>query len=252
MTEQGVLPTWILLRGLGRESGHWLDFRDLLAGALPGRTIECIDWPGNGEFVSMPSPCSIGAGVEQVRAVCAQRGLKPPYVLVGISMGGMAALHWLTHYPDEILHAHIINTSVGGISYWYERMRVTAMLRLALVVASDHAREMMVLRLTTSLCGDGADVVQRWLTIAAQRPVSSANLARQMFSAVRFSQRKPTHIDCITLYVSADDRLVRPSCSRDIAKRWNVALREHPSAGHDLPLDDGGWLVDQMLCVSAH
>lgn len=247
MTDAETAPTWILLRGLGREAGHWLDFRRHLAGVLPHRRIECIDWPGSGDYVALPSPCSIEAGVEHLRAVCRARALKPPYVLVGISMGGMASLYWLAHYPDEVAHAHVINTSVGGISYWYERMRPGAMLRLLAASVSPQRRDRSVFGLTTSLCRDRDGTLRRWYAIAAQRPVSRCNLIRQIVSAARFSQRKPEHAERLTLYVSGDDRLVSPMCSHDIARLWDVPLIEHPAAGHDLPLDDARWLSDQLL-----
>jgi hypothetical protein len=88
--------------------------------------------------------------------------------------------------------------------------------------------------------------LQLWCEIAKSRPVSFVNLLRQLVSAARFSLRKPDHSERITFYVSANDRLVSPMCSRDISRRWNVKLFEHPSAGHDLPLDDGPWLRHRM------
>jgi hypothetical protein len=39
------------------------------------------------------------------------------------------------------------------------------------------------------------------------------------------------------------DRLVAVQCSKAVAKRWGVALQLHPSAGHDLTLDDGRWVA---------
>jgi hypothetical protein len=31
-----------------------------------------------------------------------------------------------------------------------------------------------------------------------------------------------------------------------LAGAWGAALRVHPTAGHDLPLDDGGWVAEQI------
>jgi hypothetical protein len=36
---------------------------------------------------------------------------------------------------------------------------------------------------------------------------------------------------------------VDPDCSREIAHRWGCPLAVHPQAGHDLPLDDGPWVL---------
>jgi hypothetical protein len=31
-----------------------------------------------------------------------------------------------------------------------------------------------------------------------------------------------------------------------LARYWQAAFAEHPSAGHDLPLDDGAWVAGQV------
>lgn len=246
MTDMHKPGTWILLRGLGRESAHWMDFVARLQRHLPRQRIVCIDWPGNGQYIDMQSPCTIAEGVTHLRQVCTAQSLEPPYVLVGISMGGMAALDWLAHYPEEVAHVHAINTSVGGISYWYERMRIGGMLQLLGAARSLARREQVVFTRTLSLCREREVILARWLEIATARPVKRANLLRQIWSAVQFSVRKPLHSSHLTLYVSRNDHLVNPECSRDMALRWNVPLLEHDTAGHDLPLDDGEWLAEKL------
>jgi len=244
--EVGVANTWIMLRGLGRESAHWMDFVSLLRQHIPQQRIECIDWLGNGEYTHLRSPCTISEGVAHLRNVCAERKLPPPYVLVGISMGGMAAIDWLAHFPEEISHVHAINTSIGGISYWYERLRFGSMLKLLTAAHTLRSRENMVAELTLSPDVACDEIVKTWLDIANRRPVSRANMLRQMWSAARFSVRKPVHTERLGLYVSDGDRLVSPKCSRDIAWLWNVEIVAHPAAGHDVPLDDGQWLLQHM------
>ena len=48
------------------------------------------------------------------------------------------------------------------------------------------------------------------------------------------------------LLTSAGDTLVDPRCSQRLARVWGLPIAEHPSAGHDLPLDDGPWLAGQI------
>jgi len=40
--------------------------------------------------------------------------------------------------------------------------------------------------------------------------------------------------------------LVSVRCSERLAAQWGVLLQLHPTAGHDLPLDDGSWVVQQI------
>jgi predicted alpha/beta hydrolase family esterase len=43
------------------------------------------------------------------------------------------------------------------------------------------------------------------------------------------------------------DHLVSVECSKALARAWQCALILHPSAGHDLPLDDGHWVIAKVL-----
>jgi pimeloyl-ACP methyl ester carboxylesterase len=45
---------------------------------------------------------------------------------------------------------------------------------------------------------------------------------------------------------SAGDRMVAPSCSKRIAAALRARLAVHPSAGHDLTLDDPAWCAAQI------
>jgi hypothetical protein len=50
----------------------------------------------------------------------------------------------------------------------------------------------------------------------------------------------------VLVLCSAADTLVDPDCSRRIAAALGASLAVHPSAGHDLPLDDGAWMAEQV------
>jgi predicted alpha/beta hydrolase family esterase len=55
----------------------------------------------------------------------------------------------------------------------------------------------------------------------------------------------------MTVLASRDDKMVSPKCSEDIARYYNANLIEHPSAGHDLTLDDPSWVTEQILLSAA-
>jgi pimeloyl-ACP methyl ester carboxylesterase len=77
--------------------------------------------------------------------------------------------------------------------------------------------------------------------------VTRASAARQLLAAVRF--RLPaaaeTAVPALVL-VSDRDGMVSPSCSRAVARRLGATVRAHPTAGHDLPLDDADWVVGEI------
>jgi hypothetical protein len=71
---------------------------------------------------------------------------------------------------------------------------------------------------------------------------------RQLAAALRFRIPRGGHRANLLVVASASDRLVDPACSVLLARRWKVPLRVHPSAGHELALDDPEWLAD--LCAA--
>ena len=64
------MSTWVLLRGLGGERGHWGAFPEVLRPHLPpGDAVACVDLPGNGAHWRERSPVRVQAMVD---VECAQ------------------------------------------------------------------------------------------------------------------------------------------------------------------------------------
>jgi len=89
-------------------------------------------------------------------------------------------------------------------------------------------------------------VLNDWEVYRRENPVRIGNALRQLLAAAQFSAPsiKPS-VPMLVLFSHNDD-LVDASCSRQIAKHWATAWAEHPTAGHDLPLDDGVWVASQV------
>jgi len=106
------------------------------------------------------------------------------------------------------------------------------------------AREQSILSLVSNRPDIAAETAHRWAGIARDRPLSRATFARQLWAAASYRPRTPT----LPLLVlgSRGDRLVHPACSQAIATRWRSDFRQHPDAGHDLPLDDPAWVAAQI------
>jgi pimeloyl-ACP methyl ester carboxylesterase len=88
--------------------------------------------------------------------------------------------------------------------------------------------------------------VHTWSELWRQHPVSRMNAVRQLWAASRY--RLPVNKPAVPLLVlvGAGDALVDPSCSQRLAQHWQTAFAEHPSAGHDIALDDGAWVARQV------
>ena len=241
------MSIWILLRGLTRERRHWRDFPQQLMKEIPDARVILLELPGNGDLNAMTSPASIGDMASHCRAEMAKLGIPPPYNLLAMSMGGMVATAWAERHPEEIDACVLINTSFGSFSPLHQRLRPRAwptLLRLALT-RSAQRREQLVFDLTCRLASARPEVIEEWTAIRLSRPVHARNAWRQLMASARF--RAPSAAPVPTLVLaSAGDGLVDMGCSTEIARRWKCAIAIHPTAGHDLPLDDGAWVAREI------
>ncbi len=243
---------WVLLRGLTREAGHWGPLPALLAERLPGVRILAIDLPGAGERHAMRSPTSIRATMEDCRAQLQALGVTRCHLLA-MSLGAMVAVEWAHRHPQEIASAVLVNTSLRPFSAWHQRLRprhYPALLGVLWPWRDAQAREAVVLRLTSRRRFTAAQkmaVVDDWVALRARHPVSTANALRQLLAAARY--RAPVQAPNVPLLVvvGACDGLVDPACSHRFALAWQLPVRTHPAAGHDLALDDPSWLVDEVM-----
>jgi pimeloyl-ACP methyl ester carboxylesterase len=239
--------TWILLRGLTRETGHWGEFSQQFAQVVPQAQVIALDLPGNGQFHLARSPMSVEAMVAHCRAELALRCIAPPYGVFAMSLGAMVAVAWSKAYPQEVAAQVLINTSMRAVSAFYQRLRPAnygVLLKLVLVGTSPQGWERTVLRLTSNKAD--TSVLQMWLEIRRERPVSRSNAFRQLLAAARFKAAGEKPLVATLLLASQLDSLVAVQCSEALAKHWQCELHVHPSAGHDLPLDDGPWAAQQV------
>jgi pimeloyl-ACP methyl ester carboxylesterase len=147
----------------------------------------------------------------------------------------------------EVSACVLINTSFGSFSPLHHRLRPRAWPTLAqlLLTRSSQKKEQLIFRVTSNLLEPPADLIDRWVAIREARPVSPGNAFRQVVAAARFQAPSQAPVPVLVLS-SAQDRLVNPGCSRAIGHSWHCAIGSHPTAGHDLPLDDGAWVVAEI------
>ncbi len=238
---------WVLLRGLMREARHWGTFPAQLQQAFPDATIITPDLPGNGRRWRERSPTRIEDMVEHCRATLRGLGHTPPYHLLALSLGGMVAKCWSEVHPEEVPAMVLINTSMRPYNPFHHRLRpanYAALIRMAL--ANDPARrEETILRLT-SVHGATPDVLAAWSDYARECPVSRVNALRQLLAAARFRANEAPRTTRVLLLASSNDQLVDIECSHALAQAWRVKLSIHSRAGHDLPLDDPAWVIQQV------
>lgn len=240
---------WIFLRGLTRETAHWGRFPDEFRQALPGASVISLDLPGNGQLHQLASLQSVGSVVDFCRRELASQGVKPPYHLLAMSLGAMVATEWAYRFAQEIAGCVLINTSFKTFSPFYRRLRprnYLALLRLALVSRAPRDIENTLLRLTSHQGTGRESILAAWVDARIRRPVTPVNAFRQLMSAARYQARLTPPDTRLLILCSKLDRLVHVECSLAIASHWKSQLAVHASAGHDLPLDDAAWVIEQV------
>ncbi|PKH05401.1 alpha/beta fold hydrolase [Moritella sp. Urea-trap-13] len=244
--------TWLLVRGLYRQQRHWEAFPSQLALQLNSQVL-CCDIAGTGLQWQATTPISITGIMRRLRNAFRQQHphVSYPIRLLGISMGGMICSEWAKHFPNEIQRMVFINTSFKQFSPLYQRLKpynITTLIKI--LCSSPLAQEQAILTMTSHTqhrqLHSHQMLAQRWCEYAQQQPVSRNNALRQLYAASRFSQPVNAPIESILLLASTRDQLVDVRCSTAIAKKWQCPIHYHPTAGHDLPLDDGNWVCQKI------
>lgn len=243
------MSTWVLVRGWTREARHWGDFPAQLQAAVPEARIVALDLPGNGVFRDRRSPLSIAAMVKHSRQALGTQSIEGPCYLLGLSLGAMVCIDWAARHPTEVAGCVLLSTSLRPFSAFHERLRpgtYATLSRLIFLPGEAQAREAAILGLTSAHVTPRAGLIAAWTRYGRERPVSRGNALRQLVAAARY--RAPASPPPVPILVLAaqGDRLVDPSCSLNLARRWGAAIALHPTAGHDLALDDGAWVGAQV------
>jgi pimeloyl-ACP methyl ester carboxylesterase len=253
---------WIFVRGLARESRHWGSFPEEFARALANSgnsaRVDGLDLPGTGRFSEMRSPLTIYEITTfvrekflELRRRMRERGeIPPPKVYaVAISLGAMVVCDWMERWPDDFAGVVFINTSFKGFSPPHRRLTPEAIVHIVNIMrASDPVeRERRVLKMTSNRPELHEEIAKEWARLGLERPTTPENFARQLTAAALFAPKLPKPQQPVLLLNGAGDRMVHPSCSKEIAARWGATLVQHPTAGHDLTVDDGPFATKEII-----
>lgn len=242
------MTTWVLLRGLTRESRHWGMFPAVFQSAVGARRVLAIDLPGNGRQHGERSPASVPGMVAACRAQLLQAEVPGPVYLLAMSLGAMVAVQWAHSAPQELAGCVLINTSLRPFSPFYRRLRprnYPALVHSLVPGQTAWAQEERIWSMTSNHGAATQGVLPAWVELRQECPVSAANALRQLAAAARFRADAAAPRVPMLLLSSLQDGLVDARCSQAIARAWSCAHAQHPTAGHDLPLDAPQWTADQ-------
>lgn len=245
----GTGRKWLFLRGLARGVGHWGSFAQQVQERFPQDEFEFIDLPGNGARFAESSPLRISDYVKDLRSRCSyvQRG--EPFQIFSVSLGSMITVEWMREFPHEVKKAYLVCTSSAGFSPFYERFFVSNIPKGLSVLGRQNdpvVWEKAVLGLIANDHDRREEEMLPMLEYDRANPLQPQNVIRQLLAAsrYRFPDKAPGEVQLIGSY---GDRLVSPKCTLRIAEKWGLKATMHPWAGHDIPIDDPQWLMEQLL-----
>lgn len=244
------MMNWLFLRGLAREQRHWHEFPDLLESSIPDNRVFHLDLPGVGTEQERLSPTTVDSIVEDLRRrwLLLKENTGADWNLLAISLGGMLGMRWCEKYPQDFKKLVLINSSAADLSPVFHRIKFQALLKI-LKAGFTHGlkkKEFDLLNLTTSLRKDLDSLSSLWAQWAQERPIRRDTALRQLMAASLF--RAPARLETPVLILSSKgDLICHPCCSEALAKHFRAEHRIHPQAGHDLPLDDSQWVIDQLI-----
>jgi pimeloyl-ACP methyl ester carboxylesterase len=128
MTTHDTIPV-VFENGLGGiYSRAW---EKVLPEIVNDTTTFSYNRPGYGASEAVATPREGAYVVDELRSLLLSKGLKPPYVLVGHSLGGLYMQYFARRYPDEVAALILVDSTHpnqvqgdGAIKNWPVRDRV--------------------------------------------------------------------------------------------------------------------------------
>lgn len=239
----------LLLRGLGRTSAHWLDFPNHLKDNLDiVNEVKCIDLPGFGHESDASSPITIKGITDFVLSRFELFPTNKNWITISVSLGGMVNMHWLSDTEKSALikGSIIINSSSSDIANPFERASIKSLSKIvrAGISTDNYVKEKHIASFVNHQCPD-EETLRRLAQVNEKFPIGIPAFLKQLIAASQF--KSPRYLYRPTMFVnSKNDVMVNPICSERLAKKFDCQLETHPSAGHDLPIEDPTWLVERV------
>ncbi|MEM9329353.1 MAG: alpha/beta hydrolase, partial [Bacteroidota bacterium] len=117
--------TFYLLRGIGRESGHWgTKVPEAIRQRIPTARFVMMDLPGAGKYHNQTALPTVEKMADFLRDhyLPHQDSTSHRRVILATSLAGNVALEWMTTYPKDFHGAVLISSSFKGVCKSKERV----------------------------------------------------------------------------------------------------------------------------------
>ncbi len=224
LIEHGGVPV-VFESGLAARLSAWSEVYQALA---PDTTLWMYNRPGYGASAAVNTPRDGMHVVEELRAVLAAKGLRPPYVLVGHSLGGLYMQYYARRYPDEVAGLVLVDSThpdqmrgKGAPEHW------PMWLRMAFGVATNAVEKQELAGINDT----GAQVLA--LPTVTGPPV------------LVLTATQPMQDDASELAIEAS------ALRRDFTRLYPAARQVWVDSGHDIPRERPDAIIAAVRAVLA-
>ncbi len=242
--------TFYLLRGIGRESGHWgTHVPEAIRANMPNARFVMMDLPGAGKYHNQSALPTIEKMADFLREQYhPQNDSLSKRVIVATSLAGNVALEWVSTYPTDFHGAVLISSSLKGVCKGKERVKPEAKKDFVNIFLMDDIaeREKAFLSINSNLNEEKDSLLTSWVALQQQHPVSKGTLLKQTLAGMVYKPDPTKPISQVLVVGSEADKIVATSCLENVAESLDSELYLHPEAGHGLPIDVPDWLADTV------
>lgn len=245
---KGDGPPLVMLRGLARNSKHWLGFDREVAKHF---RVLTIDARGLGQTpLSMGALDSVYDLADDVIRVLDAENIEQAHIL-GVSLGGMVTMAAGLQHPGRASSLIVINSSFAGTPHRrLSREAILVLLRAVITGPAAYEELARILLGPEASATVRSRVARDWLKIDQSMRASPAVVIKQLIAAARFRVAedlgrisRPT----LVLY-GTGDQFVPCANSRTIADLIpGSQLVGIPGGGHELTLDCPAEVLGEIL-----
>lgn len=240
-----------LLRGLGRESGHWGNtFMQEVQAVYPSTSFTLLDLPGAGRFHEEPAKIAIEGMASFLQATYKDSLIdkEGKNILLATSLSGNVALEWVLHQPENFHALILVGTSLRKVCKKKERVQQAAKKEFfdIFFTSAVEEREAKFLHINSNLYAENDSILRRWIDIQEKRPVSKHTLFKQTMAGMFYLTPEVRPAIPVLVVGSRGDRIVDEVCIQKVADHLQADRLMHESAGHGIPIDAPVWLAHQV------
>ncbi len=247
--------SYLFLRGLSRNQYHW-NQRDTYEKILNNQ-VHFLDLPGFGTNAKFHSPKTIDLITDNVKYQLDNlSGFNPKTkkVIVGLSLGGLVTLNWVSRHIQDWDGLVIINSSLANLSWPWQRLKPKNYLNLIGYFLSPDPKhvESIIYNVTCNTDHNKKELIERWTQVRLEYPFRRRDVLNQVKAASYFRSPPKFSLTIPGLVLAGPkDRMVDYKCSKAIADKYGFQLKLSQISGHDMAVDDLPWMLQQIKDFSA-